>query len=474
MTTPITIAGRNFRGIGFDGPSSIRIAPTNGPTNVTDIVVTPTSITCKAPNKDPSWPEHVGLWITTPLGVVHKAAFFRYRPPPTLQIHHITPTSGHYLGGTQVTIAGEKFTNAVQVLWDIFGSETPAMFVVDSDFQIRATSPGGIPYAPYGIKVRLANGQIVSYRVNNAAHPAWRYTGDPVIEVDYITPAAGSSKGGYLCTVKGRGFINVGMGLTDISYQALSSVVFAVVNDETATFTVPNTQSVFCDTGPGTAIFFYQNNGAPTSTSKPFEFQRLKLTGTLPTQTSRNGGEVITLIGESVDSITEIHIIDDNLITNVNVFASMVVVDGNRVTFVMPTINPGSYNTLRIKVVGWDPTGFSYVEGGGDPADLPYVANYETTIEVLPGSTPPAPTAITPTNGTHLGGTHVVVTVANSTSITAIKIDGVVCTGFAIDDATHVSGTAPAHVATTPLAVSVRVSNVFGNSPALLAAYIYN
>ncbi len=473
MTTAITILGRNFKGIGFDGPSKIRVGPTDGPTNVTDIVVTPTQITCKAPNKDPSWPEHVGLWITTPLGTIHKAAFFRYTPPPTLQIRSVTPSSGHFGGGTEVTIVGEKFTDTTQVLWDVFGSETPATFVVDSDTHIRATSPGGNQFTPYGIKVRLASGETVGYRTNNAVHPAWRYTGDPVIEVDYVTPAAGSSKGGYTCTVKGRGFIDVGMGLTDVSFQALSSIAFTVVDDETATFVCPDTQTVFCYTSPVvSAIWFYQNMGSPI-TSTPFEFQRLRVTGTSPTQTSRDGGEVITLIGESVNSITEIHIIDDNLVTDVDVFASMVVVNGEHVTFVMPAIDPDSYNTLRIVVVGWDPRGFDYVEGGGDPLDAPYLANYATTIDVLPGSTPGTPTVIAPATGVAAGGTHVVVTVPDSTNIVGIKIDGINCTGFAIDDATHVSGDTPAHAATTPLAVGVRVFNVFGNSGVLPNAFIY-
>lgn len=84
---------------------------------------------------------------------------------------------------------------------------------------------------------------------------------------------------------------------------------------------------------------------------------------------------------------------------------------------------------------------------------------------------PAAPTAIAPTSGPAAGGTAVTITVPDSTGLTGAKVGGVALTGFAIVDATHVSGTTGAHAAG---AVDVVVTNASGDSPALAAAFTYS
>lgn len=478
MPTSITIHGDRFTGPGFSAPSKIHVGPTDGPTNVSNVVVVSDKIiTCDLPERDPSWPPRVGLWITTPFGLGFRKRAFRYNPAPVFEVTSISPSSGHYSGGTSVVIRGHNFNTAVYVAWDLFGALTPAVFTIDGSTQITALSPGGTQYAPYGIRVRLASGEEFAFKCN-AISGAWSYSGDPVIEVDSISPDHGSSLGGYTCTVKGRGFIDI--GLVDVSFQALTSIAFTVVDDETATFVCPDTLTVFSDPylssggsapGDGLFIWFYQNGGSPI-TSIQFHFDKLRVTGTTPLQTSRDGGAVITLVGESVDTITEIHIIDDNLITDVDVFASAVVIDGEHITFVMPAIDPDSFDTLRIVVVGGDP-GSGWIEGDpGEALGLPYAANWQTTIDVLPASRPAAPIAIVPATGAIAGGTSVVIQVANSTGLTGASIDGVAITGFAIDDATHVSGSTVAHAA-SPSGVSVRVISAAGSSAALANIFVY-
>lgn len=60
------------------------------------------------------------------------------------------------------------------------------------------------------------------------------------------------------------------------------------------------------------------------------------------------------------------------------------------------------------------------------------------------------------------GGERLVAEVDDATDCTALKVDGVACTGFALDDATHVSGVPAAHAAATGL--DVVVTNTTGDS----------
>ncbi len=83
--TMISIHGSGFRGPGFARPSAVHIGPTNGPTNVTDLVVVSDRLmTCSVPPKDPSWPDRVGVWVTTPYGTGVRPRAFDYSPPPLL------------------------------------------------------------------------------------------------------------------------------------------------------------------------------------------------------------------------------------------------------------------------------------------------------------------------------------------------------------------------------------------------------
>jgi hypothetical protein len=61
-----------------------------------------------------------------------------------------------------------------------------------------------------------------------------------------------------------------------------------------------------------------------------------------------------------------------------------------------------------------------------------------------------------------LGGRTIIVEVDSSTGCTAIEIDGVACTGFAIPDGTHVSGVVPAHAVAASL--DIVVTNATGDS----------
>lgn len=74
----------------------------------------------------------------------------------------------------------------------------------------------------------------------------------------------------------------------------------------------------------------------------------------------------------------------------------------------------------------------------------------------------PTVVGITPTSGTVAGGTHVVIEVDDSTNADAAIVGGDALTGFAIDDATHVSGDTVARFLGIPQLASVTVHNDAG------------
>jgi hypothetical protein len=343
MTTPISIHGEAFSGSGFAGPTKIRVGPTDGPTNVTDIVVVnSTLITCTAPAKDPAWPYSVGIWITTPHGVGHRPNAFHYKEPVLLKVTKIAPTSGIFTGGTSVVITGVKFTLATKVYWDVAGDLLPATFVVDSDTQITALSPIGTPYAPYGIRVLTADEEY-RFKCNDPVHFAWSYTPAPSVYVSGFIPERGSWLGGYTITVKGTGFLT--LGLVDISYLALTSVgVITIVDDETATFVALSANAAFfgpydysgalprglCD------IFYYQ--GASPQGPLYFQMEPLAFLSLNPESTPRTGGATIAITGTSLDTLTALAVYDDFNAISHDVFPSIVVTDPEHALFVMPAV----------------------------------------------------------------------------------------------------------------------------------------
>ncbi len=91
-------------------------------------------------------------------------------------------------------------------------------------------------------------------------------------------------------------------------------------------------------------------------------------------------------------------------------------------------------------------------------SSAPLVDGFDLGVQpTIPASALP----IDPTVGALAGGTHVVIEVDDSTGCVSAAMDGVDLTGFAIDDATHVSGDTAAHAAG---AVDVTVTNAYGTS----------
>lgn len=475
VDTLVTVTGTGFTGVGFElGPTKIHVGPADGPQNVTSLVVSSSyQLQFRVPLHDPLWPERVRLFIQTPLGSVVKAAAFRYVPAPYFHIESISPTHGVETGGTTVTILGQLFTDVAQVELESGGVIYPmTSFTVDSDEQISAvTGPGA--QAPMGLRLRktptaeFPDGEVAEFRINNFSHPAYVYDPQPLVRADYLIPSHVGSLGGVTVTVKGVGFLT--LGLSDVYYPGAgiptSFAPITVIDDETATFVVPSATAVA--SGLNTPVDLgglrYYQTGVPAPVgifAPDFQWDSLKLESLAPDITPASGGVLVSVGGRSLDTVTQVIFRDLDTMTDFDVTGSWTAIDQEHGEFTTPNIGVNSTNAL-VLLIGID-EGNGYVEGADESINLP--------MTMGPGETV-APTVIAPISGAAAGGDHVVVTVPDSTAITDILIDGDACTGFAIDDATHVSGDTPAHAVGGPY--SVTVVSAFGPSAPLPAAFTY-
>lgn len=325
MGIAVTIHGGGFTGVGFErGPSAIHLGPTNGPTNVTDIVIVSESqITCTLPERDPSWPDVIALWITTPLGVGVNSSAFIYQTPPPMQITGITPTSGSRTGGTTVVITGKSLTDANVVEFDCFGDLVPmASFTVDSSTQITAVTQAGVEFAPYGVRIKSPTEE-AAFHVNDASRPAWAYIDTtPHFSVDSVTPDHGSLMGGYTVVALGSQ-LNL---LTGVEFAGLFSISGSLVG--TTEYDLTMLDVVAASSAPGDTSFieFYQTTPAA---SFPFTFDPLAATGVLLDEVTIVGGETESVYGTSIDATVGV--------TVDGVTVAFTIVSAGELTFVTPT-----------------------------------------------------------------------------------------------------------------------------------------
>jgi hypothetical protein len=126
----------NINGTGFTGVTTVAFGGTNATFNFqSDTLIAATS------------PPHavgmVDVLVTTPSGtsLPNPADQFQYMAPRPVVLS-VNPNSGPAAGGTNVTVGGTSFTGATGVA---FGLIAAPQFTVDSDTQIRTTSPAHQP-----------------------------------------------------------------------------------------------------------------------------------------------------------------------------------------------------------------------------------------------------------------------------------------------------------------------------------------
>ncbi len=128
--TSVTISGSNFT-----NATAVNFA---GTAATSFIINSDTQITATSP-AGTAGPVDVTVTTVGGTSATSSADQFLYlAQPPT--VTGISPAAGPTAGGTTVTVTGTGFTNATAVA---FGGTAAAMFVINSDTQITATSPPG-------------------------------------------------------------------------------------------------------------------------------------------------------------------------------------------------------------------------------------------------------------------------------------------------------------------------------------------
>ena len=154
---------------------------------------------------------------------------------PETVVGSFTPNQGPETGGTEVTIIGEGFTGAEEVL---FGENPATSFEVISDTEIVATSPAGT--GSVVITVVGGNGN------TGISEAPFTYVAaeEPIVPpaIDSITPAQGSTSGGTVVTIIGSGFT----GADGVLFGTTPATNFEVISDTEIRATSPaGTGSVF-------------------------------------------------------------------------------------------------------------------------------------------------------------------------------------------------------------------------------------
>lgn len=165
----------------------------------------------------------VDVSIRTDVDALVAPDAFYYAAAATFSVAALSPEVGVAAGGTEVTIIGSAFDGAgLSVEFD----GIPATQIVDSGPGfVTAWTPA---HAPGQVDVTVSAGGNTGTLVD-----AFTYVDD--IWVDNVTPASGSSDGGYPVTINGEGFT----GATRVEFGGVAASDFTVVSDTQITATAP-------------------------------------------------------------------------------------------------------------------------------------------------------------------------------------------------------------------------------------------
>ena len=163
-------------------------------------------------------------------------------------------------------LLGSKFTTAVEValLYRADAGEAVAMssVSVDSDTQISALTPSGLPFGSgYSVRVRLASGEEVL--LGDVSHPSWRFN-SPHVYAGSASRLSGSQAGFTTRVLRhpdSLGFTDV----TDALAGSLVPLAFTIIDDDTIDLTIPDLASIGVVAAPGEPFDVFLQIGNPTT-----------------------------------------------------------------------------------------------------------------------------------------------------------------------------------------------------------------
>ncbi len=174
---------------------------------------------------------HVKVTSDGPTGPDRPVDLYTYSALP--MISSMSTPSGLAAGGTSLTINGGGFTDATSVRFLVGANATSASnFHVDSDTQITAVVP------PHAIGTTLVSVTNAAGTSTSAPYANWyTYVVSPV--VTSIGPNRGTTAGGTVVTIRGRGFSGATKVQLTAGRVALSASTFHVDSDTQITAVTP-------------------------------------------------------------------------------------------------------------------------------------------------------------------------------------------------------------------------------------------
>jgi hypothetical protein len=388
--TAVTISGT-----GFTGATKVMFGSTAAGTFT---VVNSTKITTTSP--EVAQAGTVDVTVTTPVAtsdVNPPGDQFSYDPVPA--VTNVQPDVGPLAGDTSVAITGSGFTGATAV---DFGSGQPALFTVNSDSSITATSPGGS--GTVSITVTTTGGTSAS----GGSAEEFTYTAAP--GVTGVSPNTGPLKGGTSVTISGTGFT----GATKVMFGSTPASSFKVNSDSQITASPPLTShagsvDVTVTTNDGTSangsadLFTYDS--VPT------------VSGVGPRAGPLSGGSTLTISGAGFTGVGS-----TTVAVGANA-ATVLTVSSTQITATLPAAASGG--TVNVTVT---------TPGGTSATSAADQFTYDP-VPVVAG--------VSPASGPSGGRTAVTINGSGFTGATAVDFAGVQAPFTFVSDA-EITATSPA------------------------------
>jgi hypothetical protein len=332
-------------------------------------------------------------------------------------IESVSPVTGSYIGGDQISIVGEDFLAGTTLAnfslsttdSTVGGIELTNVTRVSSTL-ITAITPAGTPGVKYNLSMKGAN----TASLGNA----FTYFGD---QPPTITGINGSIVMKYAST-DGTTVVNI----SGTMLGAATSATFGGTSNGTIPFIANDGKNITMkaparsSTGLVTISVTTPNGSASyrnlTYVSAPV------ITSVSPAYGSSFGGETVTIIATGdVNGASAVYF-------NTTLGTDLTVVNSTAVTVKTPV----QANTAVATFVNIT------TEGGRS-------ANSLFTFYNPPNIYPTTSDAISVQNGSYLGGTTVIITGTNFTSASAVKFNGTPATSFTVNSANEITAVAPAY-----------------------------
>ena len=405
--TPTTAGGSavTISGTYFTGAVSV----TFGDIPATFTVTNDNTIAATAP---PQWAGTVDIRVTTYAGTSapNAADRFTYAVNGTPAVTSLDTSSGTTAGGTSVTVYGNYFTDAVNVM---FGSTPASSFTVNSGTSITAVAP---PQVAGTVDVIVSTNSGTSQTSSN---DQFTYSAAAAPVVSSVSPGTGSTAGNTQVTITGTGFT----GAIGVVFGSVAATDFSVDSTGTQiTVTAPaqaaaGNLDVRITTYAGTSPVTSNDQFTYTAASVP------AVTGFDVNSSPTAGGVVVTVLGTNFTGATEV--------TFDGSAASFSVVSDTAILAVAPAHAATSGVYVQVTTfAGTSPMGsassFAY-------SDAPVV--------------PPTVSGLSTSSGTTAGGTVVMITGSHLGDVTGLFFGGRPAAVFVVNSGEQITAVTPADIA---------------------------